>query len=77
MKSNQQDIDQTGNDSISSNDIIQCAIIRSIPHGIIMVYHFKHFAIYVQQMRGKRYLNLQRIKGIQPQKKSESEKWLF
>lgn len=34
-----------------------------------MVYHFKHFAIYVQQMRGKRYLNLQRIKGIQPQKK--------
>lgn len=42
-----------------------------------MVYHFKHFAIYVQQMRGKRYLNLQRIKGIQPQKKSENEKWLF
>lgn len=42
-----------------------------------MVYHFKHFAIYVQQMGGKRYLNLQRIKGIQPQKKSESEKWLF
>lgn len=78
MKSNQQDIDQTGNDGISSNDIIQCGIIRSIPHGIIMIYHFKHVAIYVQQMRGNRYLNLQRIKGIQPQKKrSESEKWLF
>lgn len=77
MKSNQQDIDQTGNDDISFNGIIQCGIIRSIPHGIIMIYHFKHVAIYVQQMRGNRYLNLQRIKGIQPQKKSESEKWFF
>lgn len=42
-----------------------------------MVYHFKHFAIYVQQMGGKRYLNLQRIKGIQPQKKKWKWKMTF
>lgn len=45
----------------------------------ILVYHVKHVAIYVQQMRVNRYLILQRIKGIQPhtKKKIESEKWLF
>lgn len=42
-----------------------------------MVYHFKHVAIYVQQMRGNRYLNLQRIKGIQPQKKKEVKNDFF